>query len=301
MNKLNFRSPALRLPRARSRARLLGLGLASLVSLLGARQAQAATATVCASGCDYTSIQTAVTAAAPGDTLELENGETFVESVTVDKDLRIRGRWNAPVVLDGDGADATLTVLTGATVTVDHVAITGADGTAGVVVNTGAVLKLRHSVVTSNVATYGGVLNMGTLMLRWNTLVSLNHSTSDFAGGINNFAGTVRVTPTPNDSGLFATIQGNTGYDGGGLANHSGTVELERVEFSHNSAYLGGGFHNGFGQATLDDCLFLNNDATSIGGGWSNHNLGGTVTLGAPTYAGNSTGTGAYTDFYDVN
>ncbi len=48
---------------------------------------------------------------------------------------------------------------------------------------------------------------------------------------------------------------------------------------------------------------FSTNHATSLGGGWSNHNLAGEVfCVGTgPAYAANTTGSGQYLDFYDVN
>lgn len=59
-------------------------------TVLGASPAFAATSTVCASGCDYTTIQGAVNAAAAGDTIEIGAG-TYNESVTIDKSLTLKG------------------------------------------------------------------------------------------------------------------------------------------------------------------------------------------------------------------
>ena len=50
----------------------------SLVCLLAARAAGAATLRVCATGCDYATLQPAIDAAVPGDTIVLRAGETFV-------------------------------------------------------------------------------------------------------------------------------------------------------------------------------------------------------------------------------
>lgn len=52
--------------------------LGTLALCLLASGADAATRRVCASGCDYTDIQAAINAAAPGDTILLRAGETFV-------------------------------------------------------------------------------------------------------------------------------------------------------------------------------------------------------------------------------
>jgi len=50
--------------------------------------AQASTLTVCPSGCDYTSIQNAVYAAHPNDTIEVHSG-TYNESVVLTKDIML--------------------------------------------------------------------------------------------------------------------------------------------------------------------------------------------------------------------
>ena len=61
-----------------------------LSALLAVSAASAVTHTVCASGCDYTSIQTAIDNASAGDTLELDP-ETFTEGdILVNLDLTIR-------------------------------------------------------------------------------------------------------------------------------------------------------------------------------------------------------------------
>ena len=54
-----------------------------LVSAVSARHADAASRTVCSSGCQYSSVQAAVDAAVPGDTILLRAGQTFVENLTL--------------------------------------------------------------------------------------------------------------------------------------------------------------------------------------------------------------------------
>ena len=59
---------------------------------------------VCSSGCDFTTIQSAVDAASDGDTIEL-GAETFYENVVVPDGLHctIRGAGKAETVVDGGG------------------------------------------------------------------------------------------------------------------------------------------------------------------------------------------------------
>ena len=65
--------------------------------------AQASTITVCPSGCDNTSIQTAVYAAKPNDTIEVHSG-TYNESVVLTKKIMFKGidTGNGEPIVNGD-------------------------------------------------------------------------------------------------------------------------------------------------------------------------------------------------------
>jgi hypothetical protein len=66
----------------------LVLTIAAIMLIVGF--AKAATLTVCPSGCNYTSIQAAVYAAHPNDTIEVHSG-TYNESVVLTKDITFNG------------------------------------------------------------------------------------------------------------------------------------------------------------------------------------------------------------------
>ena len=93
-------------PRPDRPTRGLCLGLLLLLAGPGGR---AATVTVCASGCDFSTIQGAVNGAAAGDTLDLA-AETFFENVSVAKDLTIQGAGPLVTVVDGGAAGSVFTV-----------------------------------------------------------------------------------------------------------------------------------------------------------------------------------------------
>lgn len=82
-----------------------------LTAAISIAAAQAATITVGPEGCDYASIQKAVEAADPGDTISVQSG-TFEENVLVDKSLILRGtdsESGRPVV-DGKGVGSAITL-----------------------------------------------------------------------------------------------------------------------------------------------------------------------------------------------
>ena len=62
--------------------------IAIILLLVGS--AQSATLTVCPSGCAYSSIQAAIDAASPGDTIEVHSGD-YYEDVLMNKDVIIKG------------------------------------------------------------------------------------------------------------------------------------------------------------------------------------------------------------------
>ena len=95
--------------------------LTALLVLVGARVSCAETITVCASGCDYTSINAAIAVANDGDVIQLA-AQSYSEGSTVDtngKVITIRGvvdQKGRPVTyLDGGGAHRVVECTNGET------------------------------------------------------------------------------------------------------------------------------------------------------------------------------------------
>ena len=65
--------------------------IAAFISVVGGESAHAATLDVCLSGCSYSSISSAVTAAAAGDTITIGPGTYSVLQVVISKPLTIIG------------------------------------------------------------------------------------------------------------------------------------------------------------------------------------------------------------------
>jgi hypothetical protein len=80
------------------------LAIAALVSVAYPCAVSGATLRVCASGCTYASVQAAIDAAQPGDTILLRAGETFVGNYT----LRDKGSSTAFITIRSDAPDSSL-------------------------------------------------------------------------------------------------------------------------------------------------------------------------------------------------
>ena len=266
----------------------------ALAALLAPASAQAATLDVCASGCSYASIQAAVNAAAPGDVIDVQAGTYGRVAVSAGQDLTIEG--HGQVTIDAGTAKSAVKVKAGAHLLLSGVTVTGVSGATknAAIINEGE-LDLDTVFVSNNDAMFGAIRNTGTLTMTDHCVVISNASTSYFAGGINNVGGIVDIELT--------TIFGNSGYNGGGASNLSGgEMHIQSTSIQANDAYLGGGVHNSFGDLYIGSSVtFSDNYAQSLGGGWSNHNLGGEVLCALTSYLNNDTGSGQSLDFYDVN
>src|SRR5262249_19201789 len=86
-------------------APFVALFVGFLVVLAGAKQASAATLTVCANGCDYSDFQLALNDAQPGDTILLRAGETFVGNFVLPAKS---GSNTAPILIRSDAPDSAL-------------------------------------------------------------------------------------------------------------------------------------------------------------------------------------------------
>lgn len=224
----------------------------------------ATTYTVCASGCDYTTIQAAISAASSGDIISIEAGTYSESDIDVNQNLTIQGQGATSTIVDGGGSGTVFTIDANFTVTLQSMTIQN-----GYAINDG-----------------GGIYNDGgTVTLSQSTL--LGNSAGGIGGGIFNASASMLTISQ-------STLSGNSATDGGGIFN-DGTVTLINSTLSDDSTSssdgIGGGIFN-VGAATLSNSTIAGNAAT-YGGGIAN-DFGGTATVKNSIVANSSGGGDCY-------
>jgi hypothetical protein len=217
---------------------------ASLWFALPPQVVQAATITVCESGCDYATIQAAIDSpfTHAGDIISVQDQVHTEAGVVVDKSVSIVGAHPSGTTVQAhaeeDAAgDRVFTIEAGADVTIQE-------------------LTIRHGRVRGTVAQGGGILNDGTLTLERSTVtanraVGLNASPKGHTGsggGIYNSGSLTVVMSTVSHN----VAQGGNGSasaadggdaEGGGIANgEAGTLIVINSTISGNNAVYGDGF-----------------------------------------------------------
>jgi predicted outer membrane repeat protein len=227
----------------------------------------------------------AIGAAAPGSTLVVSG--TCVGTITITKDLTLRGRGHRPT-LDGAGVGPVVVIpgdpiLLGAKVRIIGLIITrgasaGTPYPAAGIVN-GGDLRLRDSWVVRNAGDgiyMNGPMRMVDAHVDHNTgngltgggelpmyRVSLLRSTVSHNGGLG-----VRNNTKTGMTISYSRISGN---GGGGIVNNGGIVfrgflTLDHSRVTHNYAPDGAGLFTE-GNATIRDSVISGNTAANNGGG----------------------------------
>jgi hypothetical protein len=229
------------------------------------------------------SLQAAITAASPGDTLLIKG--TCTGNFTISKNLTMQG---SPVAtLDAQGSGHTVSVTPGVTVTLNDLTITGGNaagagpaGSGGGIFSFLATLTLNNCVVTGNTAaTAGGGISSGAPPGPSAGMLTLNST---------------RVTNN--------VAQGVGGGGGGGILNHNGTAVVNNSLVSGNVGPGGGGIASGNGNGGLGGGGTLTVTSSQITGNIANAGPdggaggianGGTLDLIASSVSGNQAVGGA--------
>ncbi|MCP4894077.1 MAG: hypothetical protein GY911_09730 [Actinomycetales bacterium] len=265
----------------------------------------AETITVCADGCDYTSINAAIGAANEGDVIQLA-AETYFEGEQIDtlgKAITLRGvlnRAGEPAsVLDGAGTHRVLICQGDETVSTvfENLLIQSGEVSSygGGMYNDSSSPKLTNCAFTGNSAYYrgGGMYNdNGSSPTLTNCAFTSNSANapalSGLGGGLCNAFGSSPVL-------VNCAFGGNSATQGGGMFNDRSNPTLVGCTFTGNSASdNGGGMRNASGSPTLTNCAFTKN-SSDFGGGMLN--LSSSPILVGCSFTGNSaelTGGGMY-------
>lgn len=241
---------------------MLTLVAATLITPSAGR---AATLTVCASGCNYTTIVAAIAGSASGDTISITDSVHSESNIDISQNLTIDGQGPSSTVVDGGASGTVFTIDGGVKATIQNLTIQNGSGSSG-----GGIFNSG-----------GGIFNAGSLTLS-NSIVSGNE-VFDYGAGIFNQGGTVTVSNS--------TISGNSAFIyGGGIYNEGGTVTLSDITLSGNSAFDdGGAIFNGGGTVAISGSTLSDNSADIFGGGIFSED---TTTLINSTLTGNSSAAG---------
>ncbi len=241
------------------------------------------TITVCASGCDFTSIQAAVDDAGTiiGSTIDVTDSAHTEGEITIGagKDVVIQGQGVDDTIVQaheeaGEADDRVFFIAEGATATIRD-------------------MTIRHGhpdsepEISGVKRTGGGIANLGTLTLE-NCAVRDNIGSA--GGGILNRGDLTISNCTVSDNYADGVDEGRDCSSGGGIRSVLGPVHISNSTFSGNNSSRAGGAGGALHVACESTMVVTNstlsgNNAGTIGGG---AHVRGTLELVNCTISGNS-------------
>ncbi len=243
-----------------------------------------ATDTVCASGCDFSTIQAALDSPGTeaGAIIEVTDPIHTEAGIVVNKDITIRGLGAVETIVQAHGMldeapERVFLVEAGATVTLEKMTIRHGkpsieDDCGGGILNFGT-LTLKKCTVTDNVANGGGgICDSGTLTLIDSTVS--NNTAAEArppamwcggGGGIKCGNGPLKLinsTISGNQAGISAR-----GWGGGVHIGCNCTAVFTNTTISGNESVVDGGGARVRGTLRLVNCTVSNNGTGGKGGG----------------------------------
>lgn len=228
---------------------------------------------VCASGCPFTTVQAAVAAASPGDTITICAG-TYVGTTMITKNLTLHGAGDgddptSDTILDGNDAGTVITVNAGVTASVSGLRITkGRNNLGGGGVHNPGDLTMTKCTIIDNVSTSadggGGLHNQGASSSL--TMIDCTVTQNRFTG-----------SSVSSAAGIFN--QGRLAMTGCTLSGNTSRIQLSAGGIRHGNVTST--------ITTLTNCVVGPDNAAGIGGGIY-ATSGGTVELIGTTVQGNS-------------
>jgi hypothetical protein len=224
--------------------------------------------------CPFTSVQAALTAAAPGSTVTVCKG-TYKETVTIPRNLTLVADRNEDVVLDGSDRGTVVTVEPGVTAAIQGLHITdgrGRDvrsfGRGGGILNFGSLTVTDCVIEDNNAQSGGGISNEDRARLTLVKSLVVRNSCDPprvpgppaQGGGIfNGISGFVRV--------VSSIVDDNTAGIGGGIANQGIVTITDESKVTGNAANSGGGVFSISPVEVLNGSTVGSNRAEEDGGG----------------------------------
>ncbi len=238
--------------------------------------AQAGTVTVCATGCDYTSISAAVAGASSGDTIRLLDAIHTEANIDIDKALTIQGQGMANTTVQaastpGTGIGSVFTInghaspfldnlKPGAATIQDMTIRHGSAGLGGALYSFYGSFTLNRVRLLHNASSQGGAIwNFKSGLTIHDSIISGNVA-DNAGGGIFNYLGFPIITGS--------TISGNAASSGGGIYTFGG-LRVTNSTFSGNSATVGGGILHQATVIHVSSSTFVDNSASEGGGIWN--------------------------------
>lgn len=206
---------------------------------------------VCTS-CSYHSIQSAVAAAANGDSITIASGR-YTENVTIEgKSLTLQGATAGITEVDAAGRGPVFTLGSGVAGGTNYLIaihnltiargnhITGTLVGGGVQVRSGSYLRLYNSTITQNYAKYGagiGIDSPGAPVSLISGCLIAGNSNSGNSGSAAGFGGGISVGQGSSADIEGSSIVNNSSNDGGGIYTFpSSTLTVGGSVVSGNSA-----------------------------------------------------------------
>lgn len=241
---------------------------------------------ICATGCDFTTVQAAIDAANDGDTLTICSGQ-FTEDISIGKNLTLAAVAGGEITLEGTGARSVVSVPdidAAVNITLRNVTIAKGTGTlvegvrsgGGIYFeNTGGLNLIECNVAENTADAGGGIYCLSTQNLTLiDTTVYKNQATTGggiFASATTQLDGKTDIfdNTAENGGGIYseielllsngARVEGNTATaDGGGIYGDGNSISIDRSFVTGNVAGgNGGGIFNASSRR-----LALNNGAT---------------------------------------
>ena len=233
--------------------------LSSVITLITYLSLNAQDLTVCASGCDHTTITAAIAAATSGDVIEVRDAVHTEDNINITKSVTIQGQGRNQTTIQGAATFAA------------------ADDEVFRITTSGITVTLREFTLQNGQAISGG------------------SSTNEFGGGIYIFlqggAG-VSLSNLAIKSCSARQVGGAIDVEG-----PSGNFKMTDCILSGNSANIGGALSitADATAATVTRCSFLSNSAGSQAGALYSAPNNSNITFTSCTFGGNSAGTSSPT------